>query len=189
MCSVIGYSLTEEQFVKIEMFLDLLVKTSVKQNLIGPLEHSRLWPRHVLESIAYIKNIPDKRIVDIGSGAGFPGFVLAVCGFDVIMVESRRKRCAFLETASRLCKVVCEVRNARIEETSPFPEGTIFTSRAVKQPMEMVRLIEPVATGNFMLVTRVSDYQKESEIISISAPLPTPPLDRKGYILQYRHLG
>lgn len=186
--AALGYSLSKEQFSKIEMFLELLVRSAAKQNLIGPSEYSRLWPRHILESIAFIKNINGKRVVDIGTGAGFPGFVLAICGFDVVMVESRRKRCAFLETAARLCGVACEVRNSRIEETLPFPEGTVFTSRAVKKPIEMLKLIEPVVLGSFTLVTRVSEPLPASEMVFLSEPLPTPPLDRTGYILQYRHL-
>ncbi len=188
MCLLLDYQLLPEQFEKIDLFLDLLLRSADKQNLIGPSEFSRLWPRHVLESIAFVKHLPSTKIVDIGTGAGFPGFILAICGFDVVMVESRRKRCAFLETVARQCGVSCEVRNCRIEDTLPFSSGAIFTSRAVKKPEEMVEMIKPVAPGEFTLVTRVSQLPEPGKVIQVSDGLPIPPLDRTGYILQYRHL-
>ncbi len=188
MCLLLGYELLSEQFEKIDLFLGLLLKSARKQNLVGPSEFSRLWPRHVLESIAFVKHLPSTSVVDIGTGAGFPGFIFAICGLDVVMVESRRKRCAFLETAARQCGVSCEVWNCRIEDASSFSSGTVFTSRAVKKPKEMVEMIKPVAQGEFTLVTRVSELPEHSKVIQVSDILPIPPLDRKGYILQYRHL-
>ncbi len=186
-CILLGADLSEESYSKITMFIDLLVVSAVKTNLVGPAEIDRLWTRHVLESIAFIPFLTSDTVIDIGTGAGFPGMILSLCGYDVIMVESRRKRCAFLETAARKCGVSCRVMNSRIEDAGPFPGNSLFTSRAVKGHEEMVKLINPAAPAGFSLVTRVSSQAETCSNTVISEELPMPPLDRKGFILQYRH--
>ncbi len=186
-CILLGSDLSEESYLKIGMFLDLLAVSAVKTNLVGPAEIDRLWTRHVLESIAYIPFLTGDTVIDIGTGAGFPGMILSLCGYDVIMVESRRKRCAFLETAARKCGVSCRVMNSRIQDAGPFPGNSLFTSRAVKGHKEMVKLITPAAPAGFSLVTRVPSQGETCSNTAISEELPMPPLDRKGFILQYRH--
>lgn len=186
-CSLLGVNLEAESYLKIGKFLDLLEKGSNKTNLVGPAELERLWIRHVLESVVFIPFLHDRVVFDVGTGAGFPGMVLAMCGFNVTMIESRRKRCAFLETVARSCGVSCRIINSRVEEAGPFPAGSLFTSRAVKEPSEMVKLIVPAVPGGFTLVTRVSESEGTCPGISVCSELPVPPLDRRGFILQYRH--
>ncbi len=186
-CALLGVDLSEESYLKIGYFLDLLVVSAGKINLVGPSEIDRLWTRHVLESMAFIPFLTGDTIVDVGTGAGFPGMILSLCGYNVIMVESRRKRCAFLETAARKCRVSCSIVNSRIEDAGPFPRGSLFTSRAVKGHKEMVKLISPSAPAGFSLVTRVSHRVETCSDTVTSEKLPMPPLDRQGFILQYRH--
>ncbi|MCD6588241.1 MAG: 16S rRNA (guanine(527)-N(7))-methyltransferase RsmG [Candidatus Fermentibacteraceae bacterium] len=185
--SMLGAGITEDSYGKIEEFLDLLRNAAGKTNLVGPAEIERLWTRHVLESLAFIPFLQTKKVIDVGTGAGFPGMILAMCGFDVTMVESRRKRCAFLETAARTCGVSCRIINSRIENLDSFPGQSTFMSRAVKGPEKMVELIKPVAPGEFLLVTRISSIIETCSNAVISEKLPVPPLDRSGFILQYRH--
>lgn len=186
-CSALGVGLSEDSYTKILRFLDLLQVRAKKLNLVGPAEVERLWTRHVLESLAFIPFLHKQEVVDIGTGAGFPGLILSLCGFDVTMVESRGKRCAFLETAARNCGIKCKIINKRIEEAGPFPAHTLFTSRAVKEPLKMLDLIIPAAPDGFTLVTRVSAQDETCYNAVISDELPNPPLDRKGFILQYRY--
>ncbi len=188
-CMMLDVALTEESFERITQFLALLGRSAQKTNLVGPSEVARLWTRHVLESLVFIPFLDlNSDVIDIGTGAGFPGLVLSLCGFNVTMIESRRKRCAFLETAARSCGVKARIVNSRVEETGPFPAGSVFTSRAVKKPAEMVELISPAAPDGFTLVTRVSNREETCSNTILSEELPNPPLDRKGFILQYRHL-
>lgn len=186
-CALLGVDLSEGSYLKIGSFLDLLAVSSVKTNLVGPAETGRLWTRHVLESIAFIPFLAGDTVIDVGTGAGFPGMILSLCGYSVIMVESRRKRCAFLETAARKCGVSCRVVNSRIEDAGPFPRDSVFTSRAVKGLDEMVKLIRPSAPEGFSLVTRVSSLVETCSNTVISEELPMPPLDRRGFMLQYRY--
>ena len=186
-CGLLGYKLSLEVYNKVELFLSLLERSAGKTNLVGPSEIPRLWRRHVLESIAFVPFLESLDVVDIGTGAGFPGFILAICGFNVTAVESRGKRCAFLETAARMCGVSCCIRNSRIEEAGPFPTGSQFTSRAVKGPEEMLRLIHLAAPDGFSMLTRVADESVYSSKHTHLNKLSAPPLDREGFILQYRH--
>ncbi|MCK5133410.1 MAG: class I SAM-dependent methyltransferase [Candidatus Sabulitectum sp.] len=186
-CLLLGVDLAEKSYLKIRRFLGLLERSAAKTNLVGPAEIDRLWTRHVLESVAFIPFLHDETVIDVGTGAGFPGMVLSLCGYNVIMIESRRKRCAFLETVARSCGVSCRILNSRVEDAGPFCRGSLFTSRAVKGPSEMVELILPAAPGGFSLLTRVSVQQETCSNTIISDELPIPPLDRKGFILQYRH--
>jgi len=186
---MLGVEVTEDFYGKAEMFLGFLAKSTAVMNLVGPGEIARLWTRHALESVAFVPYLDGKEVIDIGTGAGFPGMMLALCGFNVTMVESRGKRCAFLETAARECGISCKVVNKRIEDAGPFPEGAQFTSRAVKGPAEMVKMIIPAASESFSLITRVSETSQTCPGAVISGILPVPPLDRDGFILQYRHPG
>jgi 16S rRNA (guanine(527)-N(7))-methyltransferase RsmG len=188
-CSLLGVEVNEEFYRKTGLFLGLLRKTAGRMNLVGPDELERLWTRHVLESVSFIPFLCSSNVIDIGSGAGFPGIILALCGFSVTMVESRRKRCAFLETAARECGILCRVVNSRIEDAGPFPAGSQFTSRAVKGPAEMANLILSSAPEGFTLCTRVPAFVKNCSCTVLSEKLPVPPLDREGFILQYRHPG
>lgn len=189
-CLLVGVHLSEASFEKLMRFLALLKESSHRTNLVGPEEQKRLWTRHVLESLAFAPFLDRKKqVIDVGTGAGFPGMVLSLCGYNVTMIESRRKRCAFLETVARSCGVSSIIINSRVEETGSFPPETVFTSRAVKKPLEMVDLICPAAPDGFTLVTRVSSPGETCSNAIISDELPIPPLDRKGFILQYRHLG
>jgi 16S rRNA (guanine527-N7)-methyltransferase len=185
--SLLGVDLSPESYGKIGAFLDILEMAAGKTNLVGPGEISRLWTRHVLESLAFIPFLRRKSIIDVGTGAGFPGMILSLCGYDVTIIESRRKRCAFLETAARGCGVICSILNCRVEDAGSFPPGSVFTSRAVKGPMEMIDMILPAASGGFSLVTRISQNTETCYNAVISEKLPVPPLDRSGFVLQYRH--
>lgn len=188
-CSLLGVDISEDSFLRITKFMNLLEQSTKKVNLVGPAEIQRLWTRHVLESIAFIPFLHENTVIDVGTGAGFPGMILSLCGYDVTMIESRRKRCAFLETVARSCETSCRIWNCRVEDAGPFPEGSVFTSRAVKTPPEMVKLILPSSPEGFSLVTRISTREETCSNTIISEELPIPPLDRKGFIMQYRHPG
>jgi len=186
-CLSLGVHISEDFFSKSGKFLDLLSDCSRRMNLFGPGEKRRLWKRHVLESVAFAPFLNRGPVVDVGSGAGFPGMILAFLGFDMILVEPRHKRAAFLETAARECAVQCSVLWGRIEDSGPFPPGTQFTARAVKEPAQMIRLISSVSGPGFTLVTRISDKTVYDGASTGITELPIPPLDREGIILQYSH--
>jgi len=122
-------------------YAELLVTDGVTRGLLGPNEPSRIWDRHLLNCVAVSELIPpDARVVDVGSGAGLPGIVLAVARPDVsvILVEPLARRTAFLsEVVTTLGLDRATVVRARAEECvpgggpPPFGYGDVVTARAV----------------------------------------------------------
>lgn len=159
-------------------------------NLLGPSETARLWSRHILESIAYIPHVGGGgQVVDIGSGAGFPGIVLALFGIRTTLVESRRKRYLFLvwlRETMRLGNVT--VLNGRAENCGPFPAPVFFTARAVEDPLDLLRRISATTCGEFTLTVRTG-APYSSPLVQVAEKLPCPPLDRPGFMVQFRHPG
>ncbi|MFL6198449.1 MAG: 16S rRNA (guanine(527)-N(7))-methyltransferase RsmG [Thermoanaerobaculia bacterium] len=108
-------------------------------SLIGPGTLSEVLERHYGESLAALSLIPgDARFgLDIGSGAGFPGLVLAAArpGLEMALVEAREKKWAFLAAAARKASLPCRCLNVRV--AVPLPAGIpasldLVTARALK---------------------------------------------------------
>lgn len=116
-------------------FHDLLAQEGVLRGLIGPREVERLWERHLLNSAAVVQFLPTHgRIVDLGSGAGLPGVVVAAMRPDaeVVLLEPMERRTAWLtEVAERLALTNVVVRRARAEEVHGALEADAVTARAV----------------------------------------------------------
>lgn len=117
-------------------YVSWLSGAGVVRGLVGPREIDRLWDRHVFNSAAVGALIaPGVTVVDIGSGAGLPGLVVAIARPDlrVVLVESMQRRAAFLEEVSTdLALTNVEVRRARAEELhSAGLSADVVTARAV----------------------------------------------------------
>lgn len=123
----------EEKFIEYE---NLLKIWSTKTNLVAPSTLTDIQNRHIKDSAQLAKYIPkDVRIIDLGSGAGFPGVVLAILGWDVICIESIGKKTKFLfELKEKLNLPNLTIVNDRIEnflsKTPVNAEDFIFTARA-----------------------------------------------------------
>lgn len=107
--------------------------------LIGPGAAQELFERHYAESLAAHPLLPaiPSTVVDIGSGAGFPGLVLAALrpDFEVTLTESRERKWAFLAAASRRARLSCRCLNVRVSPSSSaqLPDQiAIVTARAVR---------------------------------------------------------
>lgn len=107
-------------------------------SLVGPGTVREVITRHYGESLAALGLLrsEDRFLVDLGSGAGFPGLVLAAArpDLEVTLVEARERKWAFLRRAARRSGLSCRCLNARVED--PLPEGfpdevDVFTSRAL----------------------------------------------------------
>ena len=123
----------EEKFIKYE---NLLKQWSEKMNLVAPSTLSDIQNRHIKDSAQLADFIPtDKSIIDLGSGAGFPGVVLAILGYNVICIESIGKKTNFLNTVkNELDLSNLTIINDRIEnflqKTPVNPGKFVFTARA-----------------------------------------------------------
>src|SRR5262245_9846012 len=111
----LGLELTSEQLTNFSLYLDELVRWSKVTNLISQADPEIIIRKHILDSLAVSLLIPSNiPILDLGSGAGFPGLVLAVvqptCA--VVLIEARRKRVSFLKETVRKT----QSKNVRVYE-------------------------------------------------------------------------
>lgn len=111
-------------------------------NLVGARTLDDLWRRHFLDCGQLVRHLPAEydALYDIGSGAGFPGLVLALLGaHDVTLIESDARKCAFLREAARETGAAVTVLNARVEVLRPpeagWPRRRVLVARAVA-PLE-----------------------------------------------------
>ena len=124
---------SRETLARLQRYAALLEKWNRSINLVGRGTVDDLWRRHMLDSAQLLPLIPDRAtsLVDLGSGAGFPGLVLAVCGAkNVHLVESDRKKCTFLREAARETGAPVVIHNARLQEIESF-QADIVTARAL----------------------------------------------------------
>ena len=116
-------------------YLNLLVKWNGKINLTSEKTPSEILHRHIFDSLQYARVIsPNDNIMDIGSGAGFPGVPLKIVypRLALTLVESQRKRCSFLEAVVfNLALQNTRVVNERAEEILPKPRVNVVVLRAV----------------------------------------------------------
>jgi len=142
--ALVGVS--RETLERLETYAQLLGKWQRAINLVGPATLPDLWRRHFLDSAQLSSFLPilagrTRRIADLGSGAGFPGLVLAILGCgEVHLVESDRRKAQFLREVSRETGARTRLHEARIEELSPL-SADLVTARALA-PLE--RLLDYV---------------------------------------------
>ncbi len=188
----IGIEITKESAGRIIEFSRILLYRARTANLIGPGERQRLWSRHILESACYSLLLRrDQMVVDIGTGNGFPGMILAILGFRVSMVEPRRKRYLFLRhTAGELGLDNCTAVRSRIEDLElvsdvSFPKPAQFTVRSVAPPERLLDDVRRISGPGSTLVARKPGLSEQDDFAGI-VELRCPPLDRSGFLVQYR---
>src|SRR5262249_39447428 len=128
----------------VRVFTSELQRWGARRTLVGPTDRAQI-ARHVEDSLAGVDLLPEgAAIVDLGSGAGFPGFPIALARPDlrVTLVEIREKRIAFLRHAARELGLVLEVRAVSIEVPPPSPFDFALL-RAVAKPERSLQLGRP----------------------------------------------
>ncbi len=123
-----------------------------KMNLVSAKSFEDVWRRHVWDSAQLAALIPPgaENIVDMGSGAGFPGLVLAaVIPARVILIESNARKCAFLRQTAREMGVEAEIVHGRIEDAagSGLCDADVVTARALAPLERLLALAGPLLRG------------------------------------------
>jgi len=142
-----GPDVSHETFDRLRRYADLLGKWQRSINLVARSTLSDIWSRHILDSLQIHGHIPEgaRHLADFGSGGGFPGLVLAIAlagdGADirVTLVESDRRKCAFLREVARQTGTPVLIRNDRIEALPPL-RADVVTARALAPLSELLRL-------------------------------------------------
>lgn len=146
-----------DRYPQVEAFASLLADQGVLRGLIGPREVPRLWERHILNSAAVVPHLRDGTIVDVGSGAGLPGLVIAAMlpERQVVLVEPMERRTAWLFEAARTVGIDnVTVLRGRAEEVRESVEADVVTARAVASIDKLVKWSAPLlsATGEMALL-------------------------------------
>lgn len=132
---------SRETIQRLEAYVAVLVKWQRSINLVSQSTIDDIWRRHILDSgqVFRLLRDPSAPVMDIGSGAGLPGLVLAILGAEeaatpLTLVESDERKCAFLGIAAREAGVKIRIINDRIE-ASPAQQPAVITARALA-PLE-----------------------------------------------------
>lgn len=136
-----------ERAERVERFLALVAEENEQQNLIAPSTIATIWERHALDSAQLLKLAPGaKQWIDVGTGGGFPGMVVALL-FDgkVALVEPRRRRADFLERAADACELTnVAVYATKIEQVDAI--GDVISARAVASVEKLLQATAHCAT-------------------------------------------
>jgi len=136
-----GENVSRETLDRLSSYLALLERWQKRINLVGGRTLEDPWRRHILDSAQLAGLVEGPTVVDLGSGAGLPGLILAMLRpeLSVHLVESDARKCAFLREAARETQTKVAVHLARAEAVPPFPANTIV-ARALAPLPELLSL-------------------------------------------------
>jgi 16S rRNA (guanine527-N7)-methyltransferase len=159
-----------ETVARLDRYVGLLLEWQTKTNLIAPSTLPNLWTRHVSDSLQLLGLAPSAKIwLDLGSGGGFPGVVLACAlaetpGANVHLVERNTKKAAFLREAVRITSAAATVHLAGIGDIVDRIGGGVdcVTARALAPLHQLVGFAEPfVSNGAKALFLKGQDVEAE----------------------------
>ena len=133
-----GLNVSRETFLRLKEYEKLLFKWNAKINLVSRSTLDNFWNRHVLDSAQFLSSVSEKagKWVDLGSGGGLPGLVVAILSDEIepvnklFLVEADVRKAVFLKTVCRELGLKVEVYNNRIEEL-PSMSANIVSARAL----------------------------------------------------------
>jgi 16S rRNA (guanine527-N7)-methyltransferase len=143
---------SRETWERLDRFVALLLERQSVVNLIGPSTAGKVWTRHVADSLQFLSLAPHaRRWIDLGSGAGFPGLVIACAlagqeGAAVHLIESVQKKAAFLQECVDALAVPAIVHRLRIEDfvRTGSVEFDVVTARALAPLEKLVNYASPL---------------------------------------------
>ena len=144
---------------RLEAYVALLRKWQPKVNLVASRSLKDVWRRHILDSAQLGPLLPlgAKSIADIGSGAGFPGLVLAILAGQfginakIHLIEGNGRKCAFLREANRITGAGAKIHHSRAEKLSNFSTDVII-ARAVTSLDELLEYADSMLKRRTMFV-------------------------------------
>jgi len=149
-----GLDVSRETREKFNRYAELLLKWQNTINLVSEATLEELAERHFLDSAQMIKYIPEKNIklVDMGSGAGFPGLILAMLGVaDVHLVESDVRKATFLREVSRETNTQVTVHDDRVEDIT-IDGIDLVTARALAPLKELLTMSKQLGATNCLFL-------------------------------------
>lgn len=155
------------QIAALVRYADILDRWRSRINLIGPTDLFGVWRRHILDSVQLWPHLEDPKapILDLGSGAGLPGLILAALGAsDVTLIDSDQRKAVFLREAARHIGVDVNVLAARFNEGLRPTAGrySCITGRAVAPLSRLADTLRQASTkGGYALLHKGQSYDSE----------------------------
>jgi len=186
---------SRETLARLEAYAELLQRWQPAVNLVAASTLPDLWRRHMLDSAQLFRLLPrvPTKLADLGSGAGFPGLVLAIMGAgEVELLESDTRKCAFLREAIRATAAQARVREGRIEELAGH-EFDVVTAGALaplpKLLAHAARLLVPGGAALFLKGAKIEgELTAASEAWKISLERFPSLTDPGGWVLRIREI-
>lgn len=191
---------SEAVAAELESFCQLLLKWNATQNLVSRETVNELWERHIADSLQLLPLLGDaKRIMDLGSGGGFPALPLAIAlkGTEArfLLVETIGKKVAFLRTVIRELQLAAEVLPLRAEALDRDLIGgvDVFTSRALAALPLLLGLVAPLWTPQSRALfhkgrEHLSELEESCLAWDFDVLIHRSTTDRAGVVLEISNL-
>ena len=185
-----AFDVSRETLDRFETYLGLLETWRRRLNLTGRATAADMWGRHIADSLQVIPLAPGHARVwlDLGSGAGAPGLVIAIAlrgrpGLEMHLVEANARKCGFLELAAARTGAPAVIHNCRVEElarSDDRPRPDVITARAFAPLSRLVPLAVPLMWKNtVLLLHKGQDVERELTEAAISS---TMTVDRRASV-------
>ena len=162
------FDVSRETSERLEIFAATLQKWNPKINLVSKRSLDNLWSRHILDSVQVFHCVtPPDLWLDIGSGGGLPGIVVAILAAElapdtsVVLIESDQRKCAFLRTVARECGLRISVKSERIEHV-PTVQAGVLSARALADLSDLLSFSEHhLAADGVSVFPKGANWKKE----------------------------
>jgi 16S rRNA (guanine527-N7)-methyltransferase len=190
------FPVSRETLARLEAYAELLTQWSARINLVGRDTLADLWRRHILDSAQLHGFIPRsaRSMIDLGSGAGLPGLVLAILGIpDIELVEADSRKAAFLREAARVAGAEVTIRPCRIQAVPPHPVDVV-TARACAPLDRLLDLAVPfLAPDTLCLFPKGERFNEELTLArkdwTMNVSVEQSLSDRRGVVLRLQQVA
>jgi len=162
------FEISSKQKILLKKYVSLIKKNQKKINLVGKSTLNQIWVRHIMDSMQIMMYLPiekkDKFLLDVGTGAGFPGVVLFIMGRkNVLLCDKSSKKNFFLKNMLRECSLDIQIFNNRIEDC--FKDNVeIIVSRAFASLKKLIGSIyHLISLETILVIHKGKKYKQEIE--------------------------
>ena len=164
------FNVSRETIEKLNIYNDFLLENNKLLNLIGKTTEKHVFSRHFKDSAQIYNLIEDKsEIIDIGSGAGFPGIIIKILMVNdkiegnVVLIDKSPKKCKFLKELSDKLSLILKIENLRLEDYK-FNKISTIVSRAFKKTIQTIdMLFKNNENIRSIILIKGKTYQQELE--------------------------
>lgn len=161
------FGVHDDVMARLETYHDLLIKWQKAINLVSPGTLPHVWDRHFADSAQISKYISEgSKVVDLGSGGGFPALVLAITRPDLEfhLIESDRRKCEFLKNVSRETFTPVTIHNDRVQNVVKSVDMNLITARAYAPLIDIFESVDWGKKGTEMILLKGKSAKEEIEI-------------------------